>query len=193
MSRVFAHGSGDQGSIPGWVIPKTPKVVLDGTLLNTQHYKVRIKCKVEQSRGWSSTLLYTEVYKLLKREPSGQSWLRSPTLLTFIILLQGWFGLVWFLWLWHINLCGLFNAKAILVKEQLWYYLTYSWEDKGIYTFPKSINLKVNVMVWLEFKLAYFKAVVQSFNHYAKLSNIPRDKTNKFSVFNLLLFNFKAN
>ena len=32
-------------------IPKTQKMVLDATLLNTQHYKVKIKGKVEQSRG----------------------------------------------------------------------------------------------------------------------------------------------
>ena len=38
------------GSIPGRVIPKTQKMVLDASLLNTQHYKVRIKGKVEQSR-----------------------------------------------------------------------------------------------------------------------------------------------
>ena len=46
--RVFANGPGD--SIPGRVIPKTQKMVLDVSLLNTQHYKVRIKGKVEQSR-----------------------------------------------------------------------------------------------------------------------------------------------
>ena len=50
MSRVFAKGSGDQGSIPDQVIPKTQKMVLDSALLNSQHYKVRIKGKVEQSR-----------------------------------------------------------------------------------------------------------------------------------------------
>ena len=50
MSRVFANGLGDRDSIPGRVIPKTQKMVLDATLLSTQHYKVRIKCKVEQSR-----------------------------------------------------------------------------------------------------------------------------------------------
>ena len=33
---------------------KDSKMVLDATLLNTQHYKVRIKGKVEQSREWSS-------------------------------------------------------------------------------------------------------------------------------------------
>ena len=35
MSRVFANGPGDRGSIPGRVIPKTLKMVLDATLLST--------------------------------------------------------------------------------------------------------------------------------------------------------------
>ena len=59
VGRVFANGPGDQGSIPGWVILKTKKMVLDVSLLNTQHYKVWIKGKVEQSREWSNTLPYT--------------------------------------------------------------------------------------------------------------------------------------
>ena len=45
--RVFANGPGDLGSIPGQVIPKTQKMVLDAALLNTQYYKIRIKGKVE--------------------------------------------------------------------------------------------------------------------------------------------------
>ena len=57
MNRVFANDPGDLGSIPGRVIPKTQKMVLDAALLNTQHYKVRIKSKVEQSRERSSALL----------------------------------------------------------------------------------------------------------------------------------------
>ena len=61
MSRVFANGPGDQGSIPGQVIPNTQKMVLDTSLLNTQHYKVYIKGKVKQSREWSNTLPYTSV------------------------------------------------------------------------------------------------------------------------------------
>ena len=56
MVRVFANGPGDLGSIAGRVIPKTQKMVLDATLLNTQNYKVRIKGKVEQSSERSSTL-----------------------------------------------------------------------------------------------------------------------------------------
>ena len=59
--RVFANGPGDLGSIPGRVIPKTQKMVLDASLLNTQHYKVWIKSKVEQSRERSSALPYTLV------------------------------------------------------------------------------------------------------------------------------------
>ena len=59
--RVFANGPGDLGSIPGRVIPKTQKMVLDTSLLNTQHYKVRIKGKVEQPRERSSALHYTLV------------------------------------------------------------------------------------------------------------------------------------
>ena len=62
VGSVFTNGPGDQGSIPGWVIPKTlKKMVLDTSLLNTQHYKVRIKGKVEQSRETSSALPYTLV------------------------------------------------------------------------------------------------------------------------------------
>ena len=34
------------------------KMILDATLVNTQHYKVHIKGKVEQSREWSSALPY---------------------------------------------------------------------------------------------------------------------------------------
>ena len=58
---VFANGPGDLGSIPGRIIPKTQKMVLDAYLLNTQHYKVGIKGKVEQSRGRSNASLYTLV------------------------------------------------------------------------------------------------------------------------------------
>ena len=60
MSRVFANRpeTGVQSLV---VIPKTQKMVLDATFLNTQHYKVRIKSKVKQSRERSSALTYTSV------------------------------------------------------------------------------------------------------------------------------------
>ena len=61
MSRVFANGPGDRGSIPGWVIPKTQKMVLNVSLVNTQYYKEGIKGKVEYFREWNSALSYTSV------------------------------------------------------------------------------------------------------------------------------------
>ena len=61
VSRVFAYGPEDLGSIPGRVIPKTLKMVLDISLLNTQQNKGRIKDKVEQSRERNSALPYTSV------------------------------------------------------------------------------------------------------------------------------------
>ena len=45
MSRGFANSPGGLGSIPGCVIPKTFKMVLDTSLLNPQQFKIRIKCK----------------------------------------------------------------------------------------------------------------------------------------------------
>ena len=58
---LFANGPGDLGSISGRVIPKTIKKVLDTLLLNTQHYKVCIKGKVEPSRERSSAFPYTSM------------------------------------------------------------------------------------------------------------------------------------
>ena len=57
----ISHGPGDLGSILGWVIPKTQKMVLDATLLNTLHYKEWIKGKVEQSRERIRALSHTSV------------------------------------------------------------------------------------------------------------------------------------
>ena len=43
------------------IIPKTKEMVLNTSLLNTQHYKVRIKGKVEQSKERRSALPNTSV------------------------------------------------------------------------------------------------------------------------------------
>ena len=58
VGRLFTKYPGDLGSIPVRVIPKTLKMVLDTSLLNTQ---VRIEGKVEQSSERSSALPYTSV------------------------------------------------------------------------------------------------------------------------------------
>ena len=68
------------------------------------------------------------------------------------------------------TLFRLFNAKAILLEEQLWYYLTHSWEDKGVHTFPKGIFPKVNVIARLEYELAYYGSAVHRFNHHTTMT-----------------------
>ena len=61
VGRVFDNGSGDLGSIPVHVMPKTLKMLLDTSLLKPQQFKVHIKGKGEQSRETSSAFPYTSV------------------------------------------------------------------------------------------------------------------------------------
>ena len=57
--------------------------------------------------------------------------------------------------------------NSSFLKKQLWYYLTYRWEDKGVYNFPKGIYPKVNVIARLEFELSYDDSSVPGFNHHS--------------------------
>ena len=59
QSKLIGNDQSNRDSIPGQVMPKTQNIELDVFLLNTQHYKVWIKSKVEQSRKRSSTHPYT--------------------------------------------------------------------------------------------------------------------------------------
>ena len=61
MSWVLANGPEDRGSILDELIPKIEEKVLYAALLNTPHYKVWVKGKVEQSREKRSLLPYTLV------------------------------------------------------------------------------------------------------------------------------------
>ena len=61
VGRVFTNGPGDLHLLPGRIIPKTLKMVLDTSLFNTQQFKVLIKGKAEQSREKNSALPYTSV------------------------------------------------------------------------------------------------------------------------------------
>ena len=71
-------------SVPGRVIPKTLKMVLDSSLLNTQQYRVRIKGKVVQSRERSSALfLYFGVVAI----ENGAFWSSSSTIANFTYIL----------------------------------------------------------------------------------------------------------
>ena len=55
---MFANGPGnrDQPQVESYL---RQKMVRDATLLNTQHYKIRINSKVEQFKKWSCALSYS--------------------------------------------------------------------------------------------------------------------------------------
>ena len=80
VGRVFANGPDDLGSIPGRVIPKTLKMVLDTSLLNTRQYKVRIKVKVEQPMKRNRTL--PDILSVVAIE-KGAFWSHSTTVANF--------------------------------------------------------------------------------------------------------------
>ena len=84
--RVFANGPGDMGSIPGRVIPKTQKMVLDVSLFNTLHNKVRIKGKVKQSREEVAPSPTPWCRSYRKGSPSGHPRLKGDNF-TFTLLL----------------------------------------------------------------------------------------------------------
>ena len=78
---------------------KDPKMVLDATLLYTQHFKVRIKGKVEQSMEKSSALPYISVLVAIEKGAFGSP---STTVANFTILLVvdiSWVGSIASLWL----------------------------------------------------------------------------------------------
>ena len=56
----------------------------------------------------------------------------------------------------YFNLLGLFNANAILVKEQKCYYLTDRCVNKGNHTFPRSICQNAKVIAQLAFEHTFF-------------------------------------
>ena len=81
-------------------------------------------------------------------------------------------------------------------SSQLWYYLTYSWRNKGGFiSFPRSMSLKLSVIMWLEFELTYYDVAVQHFSHYAmgttlQIWQVVWHKATKFD-FAYLLEGFK--
>ena len=107
VGRVFTNCLGDLFSIPGHVIPKTFKMVLDTSLLNTQQNKVRIRGKVEQTRERSSAPpLYL---------PSGRPRLRSPTLLTTCLKWLWTLLIHWLVKRWYCNeLWSIYLFKMIV-------------------------------------------------------------------------------
>ena len=65
-------------------------------------------------------------------------------------------------------------AKAILVEEQLWYYLTHTLGgNKGLHKFLKGNCPKANTIAWLEFELAYYDVKVKCHGDPPDLVSCP--------------------
>ena len=74
--RVVSAASGRLGFDPRSSHTKDLKTVLDIALLNSQHNKVRIKRKLEQSREWSRTL---PLHPLTSIDQQGSASIRAST------------------------------------------------------------------------------------------------------------------
>ena len=81
------------------------------------------------------------------------------------------------------------NAKAILVEHE-WYHLTHRLGDKKVQNFPKGISLKVNVVLLLEFRFAYYDVAVQHVRHYATRTP-PLKKWIVFEVYIYIYIGFR--
>ena len=78
---------------------------------------------------------------------------------------------------WHVNIYELFNAKSILVEEQMWYCLILGEGGKEVHAFLKSINPKMNLIVQLEFGHTYYDVGVQHVCQCAKkFTFVPMSK-----------------
>ena len=91
---MFSNGPGDWGSILDRVIPKTQKMELDDSLLNTKHYKVWIKIKRSNLEKEVTPPLQLDVVAL-KKELWGHPRRRSTNLYIYIIYIyiyiyNGW-------------------------------------------------------------------------------------------------------
>ena len=91
----FANGPGLRGSVWGRVIPNTQKMVLDATLLNTQHYKVGkfiyIRITVTRKPGQHLDATYGTLHScfdLIRSHQQCTLW--SPPLETETTTTVGW-------------------------------------------------------------------------------------------------------
>ena len=75
-----------------------------------------------------------------------------------------------------IVLGRLFNAKDMLVEEQLWCYFTHSYWEKGFYDFLKSISTGMNVIVQIKLERACcigFNVLVLHVSYHTIVSTTP--------------------
>ena len=130
LSRVFTNGPRDQDSITSRHMQKTQNMVLDAALLNTHHYKVRIKAKVNHSREWSSAHLHLGVVAIEK----GAFGSPSTTVANSFFLILGFSN--WF---------GLFNVCFIFLQAILWFHVS----KEGATPFPELLHFTLDTYLIL--------------------------------------------
>ena len=125
--RVFTNILGDLDLILGCVIPKTLKMVLDTSLLNTQWYKIGIKGRVEQSSEMSSTFPTPRCKSywkgtLLVALDYGRQPITYEELSLYLILLDNYYyyyyysKTIHYYWPWGVicNACLIFFSSLLL-------------------------------------------------------------------------------
>ena len=69
-------------------------------------------------------------------------------------------------WFYGIStLLGYLNPKPPLVEDQKWYFLIHSWGIRGFTPFTKGIRMKLNLIAWLGFELAYYVITTTPLKH----------------------------
>ena len=115
-------GPGNRGSIEGRVIAKPFKMVLDTSLLNTLHYKVRIKDKSGVNPGkWVAPSSTPRCSSCKKRESSDRPRLQSPTYFIWCNRISTFLGYlttspvdIYFLFvIWRIVSVKLYNGYGL--------------------------------------------------------------------------------
>ena len=123
---MFANGPRDLGSIPGCVIPKTLKMVLDTSLLNTQQCKVRIEGNSGAIRGKEQ---HPPLHLGVVASEKGAFWSPSTTFANFTLY---YLQIIKYILLtvcpcdllpvnqpevnWLFDFCLLFNATSIFIE-----------------------------------------------------------------------------
>ena len=118
---MFPNDPGDWGSIPGRVIPKTQKMVLDAALLNTQHYKVRIKVKWGNPRNGVvpfPTPQYRSYWKGSLRVTL--NYVCQLYLYASFKKLDGWFG-------WGCRIHWLHLSRGVRLLQQVYWIWHWWW------------------------------------------------------------------
>ena len=136
-------------------------MVLDAALLNIQHYKVRIKSKLEQSRERNSAFPYTSVSQLMKGEPSGRPRLRSPSLYIYMYIYIYISKVpVWKYHIWFDTLALYLYTLPIIKESQPRYPASYHWVECLSNESPRLFINSTKYPVWdrhfEKYKMLYF-------------------------------------